>query len=183
MITAPAPFLFWFSVHPWRESWRWIGVWPTMGLHFLLMAVTAFSLFAVRDRLLGADFGFRPLFLLTAIPMILLALWLARIGKRVFGARLITGAAEILGEKDAFVTDGIYAFIRHPRYLELMLFYWAAALISNYFGAWLAAAGVLLATQVLVRLEERELRERFGPAWEEYAARTPRFLPKRKSEE
>jgi protein-S-isoprenylcysteine O-methyltransferase Ste14 len=31
-----------------------------------------------------------------------------------------------------------------------------------------------------VRLEERELRDRFGAEWEAYARRVPRFLPRRR---
>jgi len=30
----------------------------------------------------------------------------------------------------------------------------------------------------IVRLEERELRERFGTAYEEYCRQVPRFVPK-----
>ncbi len=68
--------------------------------------------------------------------------------------------------------------MRHPRY---------AGMILSVTGAWLlvgtpALAAVLLAwlgmVLAIVQLEERELRKRLGAAYEEYARRVPRFLPR-----
>lgn len=78
------------------------------------------------------------------------------------------------------VTGGAYARIRHPMYASLWL--WAIAqplLLHN----WIAGVLVIPAGAALyfVRTprEEAMMRDRFGSAWDTYAARTGRLLPKR----
>jgi protein-S-isoprenylcysteine O-methyltransferase Ste14 len=44
---------------------------------------------------------------------------------------------------------------------------------------WTATAVWLLLTLVAIELEEREMRARFGAAYEAYCRRVPRFLPLR----
>jgi protein-S-isoprenylcysteine O-methyltransferase Ste14 len=54
----------------------------------------------------------------------------------------------------------------------------AYALFANYLGAYIVVVLSLPLIHFVVRLEERELRERFGTAYEEYYRRVPRFVPK-----
>lgn len=78
---------------------------------------------------------------------------------------------------DAYlVTDGVYAYVRHPIYLGLMLtsFGWAAAMDSL---AALVMAVILTVFLVLKsQREEAWLRQRY-PEYVSYAARTRRFVP------
>ncbi len=80
--------------------------------------------------------------------------------------------------KGALVTDGIYARVRHPQYLGLIivvvgfLIQWPT-LITLIMAPLLFAAYVRLADR-----EERDLRLRYGHLYAEYAARVPRFLPR-----
>ena len=53
-------------------------------------------------------------------------------------------------------------------YLDRTLFFWCFL--------WVLMDSIYLPK---VESEERQLREKFGPAYEEYAARVPRFFPKR----
>lgn len=75
------------------------------------------------------------------------------------------------------VTDGIYAVIRHPSYLGLLVnaVGWALAFRSGV-GLLLAA---LLVPPLLARIgaEERMLRSQFGAAYDAYRARTARLIP------
>jgi len=82
----------------------------------------------------------------------------------------------ILPQARALVVKGPYRFVRHPLYLSetitslgLMLQYWQpwAALIA------LAATAILF---LRMHYEERVLATQF-PAYRDYAARTPRFIP------
>ena len=54
------------------------------------------------------------------------------------------------------------------------------ALFANYLGLYLITALTMAALYLIVLLEERELRERFGPAYADYSARVPRFIPRRR---
>ena len=84
-----------------------------------------------------------------------------------------------LRESHTLVTTGIYRSVRHPMYAAYWL--WTAAqalLLAN----WIAGlAGILaFALHFFMRVghEERMLRERFGDAYRDYAARTSRIIPR-----
>ena len=93
--------------------------------------------------------------------------------------RTLIGVPELTaGESGELLTTGIYARIRHPRYVQLLLALSAYALFANYSGAYIMAALFWAQIYVVVLLEEAELRDRFGEAYVSYAARTPRFVPR-----
>ncbi|ACU53637.1 isoprenylcysteine carboxyl methyltransferase [Acidimicrobium ferrooxidans DSM 10331] len=81
---------------------------------------------------------------------------------------------------EALVSSGPYRFTRNPIYLGMLSAQAGAAFItarpSLVFGA--LVAGVFLDQFVIAR-EERELAERFGDAYAEVVARTPRWLVRR----
>ena len=52
---------------------------------------------------------------------------------------------------------------------------------ANYSGAWVLYALAFPAIHLVVLLEERELRERFGAEYEDYCRRVPRYLPRGQS--
>jgi protein-S-isoprenylcysteine O-methyltransferase Ste14 len=77
----------------------------------------------------------------------------------------------------ALITDGPFAKSRNPIYLGNTLLVAGAGLLFGL--GWLlpAALAAAFATQKLaIEREERHLAARFGQAWADYAARTPRWL-------
>jgi len=77
----------------------------------------------------------------------------------------------------ALITRGPFAWSRNPIYVANTLLVAGAGLMFGI--AWLllaALAGALLTQKLAIEREERHLAARFGAAWEEYAARTPRWL-------
>lgn len=78
----------------------------------------------------------------------------------------------------ALNTTGMYSIVRHPLYLGNLIINTAVAL---YFRTWWLVAIVLLAFVLyyerIMLAEEAFLRERFGPAFEEWAGRVPAILP------
>lgn len=76
------------------------------------------------------------------------------------------------------VTHGPYRFIRHPLYVNGALAFVAVSLMSRswWFAALMVPTLALLSRRT--RTEEANLAARFGRAWDEYAARTGRFVPR-----
>jgi protein-S-isoprenylcysteine O-methyltransferase Ste14 len=81
-------------------------------------------------------------------------------------------------EGHTLVTRGVYARVRHPMYLGLLLFAVGQALVLPN---WLAGPSYLVMTLLLIAArtgpEERMMRDRFGAEWDAYSARTKRLIP------
>jgi protein-S-isoprenylcysteine O-methyltransferase Ste14 len=80
---------------------------------------------------------------------------------------------------DRLATSGPYARVRHPQYDGFLL------VMTGFLLQWptiptLIMFPVLVAVYSrLARSEEREVAQRFGDEWKDYAAHTPAFLPRR----
>ena len=77
----------------------------------------------------------------------------------------------------ALVTDGPYRFIRHPRYLGILVFSAGIALAFRSALGLALAAATLLVLLWRIRDEEALMRREFGPAWEVYRRRSWRLVP------
>jgi protein-S-isoprenylcysteine O-methyltransferase Ste14 len=75
------------------------------------------------------------------------------------------------------VTDGLYRYLRHPRYLSIIIFLMGISLV---FRSWLALILVAALTMVLIwriRDEEALLHQTFGTDWDAYSQRSWRLIP------
>lgn len=103
---------------------------------------------------------------------ILLQVWMfVHLGRQV--------TPTVIVRKDAqLVTTGPYRFIRHPLYTFGCMFVLGLCLLSDN---WLLLFFIAIALPLLLMrtpIEERKLRRRFGKDWDDYAARTGRYLPR-----
>jgi protein-S-isoprenylcysteine O-methyltransferase Ste14 len=76
------------------------------------------------------------------------------------------------------ITAGPYRYVRHPIYSGLLVGFLGSALA---WGQWRGLLAFVIATYALWRkwrMEERFMRETFGAAYSEYAARTPAVVPR-----
>lgn len=64
------------------------------------------------------------------------------------------------------------------RQILLILRLFGVALFANYFEIYLLAAVMTPLINVLAGFEEKELIERYGKVYQEYASQTPRFIPR-----
>lgn len=172
--------LLWLAIHPFSDFWRTLGGKGT----FLILAVPVLAwitgVWLLRGYLMGFDCGVNGATMALGVISFTAALWLRRERMRQLGPTKISGFAEISRERypGALLTDGIYGRIRHPRYIEMLLLALGYSLIANYSGPYIAWWISLPVLYLVVILEERELLQRFGPAYEEYCRRVPRFIPR-----
>lgn len=88
------------------------------------------------------------------------------------------GWAKIYKGKGGLVTDGIYAYLRHPQYLGLYL------IILGFLIQWPTLVTLLMSPvlfYVYYRLalrEESDLEKEFGEAYLDYRKKTPGFIPR-----
>lgn len=178
VVSMPPALLWWFLVHPFIGFWRRLGARTSLAAVAGSMIALMVGLVFFREPLVGRSLG-------TSWPLVGLAVVLAAgaatLGirrKRHLTTRILSGVPELEGDAGNLLTEGPYAVIRHPRYVEVMLAVLAYAAFANHVGSWVLAALTVPVLHAVVLLEERELKARFGAAWDDYAARVPRWVPR-----
>ncbi len=172
----PVP-LYWFVVHPqvgfWRQHVRAgyiTGLTVAWGLGGAFLARFHSALFAHKAAPAWA--------IVAGVALIAFDPYIFMRAHRDLGTSRLVGEAEMMGRGELERT-GIYSRMRHPRYLGMMAAILGACLLAATPALWLVAAAWWLLAMLAILLEEREMRRRFGPAFEEYSRRVPRFLPLR----
>jgi len=180
LVILPPLLLFWPLIHPFVSFWRKVGPVWTYSLIGGLMAGGITGLFLVRKPLLSVEFGTNfPLILIGAL-FLAVSVWLGLILQRHITTRTILGLPELAMDHHPgrLIREGLYTRVRHPRYLQVAMALLGYALIVNYLAIYIAVALWLPGIYVIVVLEEKELRDRFGGAYEEYCQKVPRFIPR-----
>jgi len=178
VVSMPPAIVWWLILHP------FVGFWRRMGARRALVGVTVLSvalllaLVPLRNALLGRDLGTCWPLVGVAAAGIVAAGVLAAQRRRYLTFRILSGLPELEGRADLLLTEGPYARVRHPRYLEVVIAALAYACFANYVGAYIVAFLTLPLLHVVVVLEERELARRFGASWERYRAAVPRWVPR-----
>ncbi|MFQ5527313.1 MAG: methyltransferase family protein [Thermoanaerobaculia bacterium] len=180
LLSWPPGLLLWFAIHPFARFWRKVGPGWTYGILAAPSLLLATVVWRFRHRLLSVDLG-------TSYPLIGLAVVTA-VGAGILAVkrrkyltfRILAGVPELArgDDRGVLLRDGIYGVIRHPRYIEALLGVATYALFSNYLGLYVLLLLSLPALYLVVLLEERELRDRFGADYESYCRKVPRFLPR-----
>jgi protein-S-isoprenylcysteine O-methyltransferase Ste14 len=181
VISLPPAILYWFIIHPFIGFWRRVGLMTTYVFLIVFYLGSMVGLFLIRGALLGRDFGSSLPLAIVALPLFVVAILISRKRKKHLTFRLLAGVPEIAPGKHGtgLLREGIYSRIRHPRYVEFSLALVAYALFANFEGLYWMTAATLVLLYVIVLIEERELRERFGQEYVEYSAQVPRFIPRR----
>ncbi len=180
LATIPWAIAFWYLVHPLVGLWRRVGPTRTYALLGALLAAWIAATWQWREPLLAVVYGTGPAWWGAAGICYALALSIETSCRRHLSWRVLVGLPELRPQPGCtrLLQEGIYARLRHPRYLAVSFALLALALFCNYLATWLLLGLWLLALPGLVVLEERELVERFGEPYVQYARRVPRFLPR-----
>ena len=176
----PPALLLWAAIHPFAALWRQLGAFWTYAILGLPVVGYVVGVWLFRKTLVVLDLGTNVFTMILAVIAFGTAVLLKRQVVRQLKFAKLAGIPELSKEKypGKLLTEGIYGRLRNPRYIEALLWVMAYALFANYLGAYIVVALSLPLIYFVVRLEERELRERFGTAYEEYCRRVPRFVPK-----
>jgi protein-S-isoprenylcysteine O-methyltransferase Ste14 len=173
-LQLPIP-LFWFVFHPQVRFWRrHVTAGYLLGVLLAWVPVTV-ALIHFRSDLFRPDFppGWR---IVSGLALLVFEGWIFWRVKRDLGAARMVGKVELFGGGEV-ISKGIYARIRHPRYVGSFFAILGACLLAGKRAMWVAAGVWLLLILIAIAFDERELRARFGLAYEEYCRRVPRFLP------
>lgn len=179
LIGVPAGLLMWLVIHPFTKPLRHVGlVWA-----YLIVAVPLTLLIGTilwfRDMILVTDYGANYLLMALSVAPFALATAIYASYRKYLALPIQVGIPELTGgQKGVLLTEGIYGRIRHPRYVESILWILGYALFTNYLALYLVFLLALPVMHTVVLLEEKELKERFGRDYEEYCRRVPRYIPK-----
>lgn len=170
----PIP-LYWFVLHPAKDFWRTRGYFVYIAALALSWLPVSILLVVYHRELLRSNWpaAWRSI---VGLALIALEMWIFLRVKRDLGGARLVGAAE-LSSGGQIERAGIYARIRHPRYVGSLLALIGACLIGGTRATWIVVAIWTILTIVAVGMEERELQTRFGDSYREYCRRVPRFIP------
>ena len=184
VISIPGAIAYWFVVHPLAKLLRGLGTRLAMALVLGLFGATIPLLFLVRDQLLIRDLGFEPILFAIGVPFYLAAFVGQLLTRRQLSNKIMIGVPELSeGDPGQLLTEGVFAWTRNPRYLVIWSALFGMALMTNYLGTWVQALLSFPALYLVVLLEEKELRQRFGEPYLDYCRSVPRFFPRRPATE
>jgi protein-S-isoprenylcysteine O-methyltransferase Ste14 len=182
MVCVMPPFVpAWIALQIWTPFWRRLGPARTYAIFVPALVAMAGLLASLRGPIMAVSFGVQPGLLVLAALLWVWACVLAVARWRQLGSATVVGLTELRAtptDPGKLITEGIYTHIRHPRYVELGLAMLAIACFCNYLAMWVEAVGFWPSIYVVVLLEERELRQRFGESYVDYCRRVPRFIPR-----
>ena len=179
LATFPAAVLFWLLIHPFARFWRRLGPAVAYTVVAIICLSVAYLIFSFRQPMLAVRWPFS--WWLVALGLVLYgpAIWLEVSCKRQLKLRTLLGGPELAQEPGRVLSGGIYGRLRHPRYLAIILGAAAWACFLNYPAIWALAIAVVPGFFLVILLEERELKDRFGGEYERYMLAVPnRLLPR-----
>ena len=181
VVMFPPAFASWFFIHPFIGFWRRVGPGLTLMIWFSAILAGFYGLFNVRGSLLAVDYGTQWMLVGLGVVLYVLGSVVEKKCRRYLTLRTLVGIPELKAtdeEPGKLLNEGIYARVRHPRYLGVMLGGTGLACIANYQAAWMVMAALVPVTYLLTVIEEKELRVRFGEKYARYDEQVPRIIPR-----
>lgn len=176
----PPAVVYWFLIHPFARYWRRLGKWTSVAILTAVFLSEVVVLYVVRDRFLVSELGTHGLLWAAALVSYGISIALELSCRRQLKFYTLAGLPELDREQAGrkLLDEGIYARIRHPRYVSVMFGMLAMALFANYVTIWVLLPLTAVSIYVVALLEERELVDSLGSAYEEYRRRVPMFVPR-----
>jgi protein-S-isoprenylcysteine O-methyltransferase Ste14 len=143
--------------------------------------VGCYGIFRFRDTLLAMEFGRSGVLMALGIGLYALAMVVEAKCRRYLSLHTLLGVPELKAAEEGpgnLLQEGIYARVRHPRYLGVMLGGAGVACGANYLAPYVLMVALVPVVYALTVIEEIELRQRFGQAYERYQDAVPRLIPR-----
>lgn len=156
-----------------ERSGAWLFRWRSY-LPGLLFAVVVLGM---RDFAYPAETADHVAWALWCLPIAVLGLFIRShaVGHAALGT---SGRVTCKQEADDLNTTGLYSIVRHPLYLGNYLMWLAPALLTATVWVPLVVTLVFwIYYERIMTAEEAFLRGKFGATFDEWAARTPAFVP------
>ena len=170
---------FWLIIHPRVNFWRgrmrspyrilipaWIAMWIALAIITLPW----------RRVLLYSD----PRTWIPAAALLVLSMYLYRAAKFGFTGAQLGGRPELETTEweQRLATEGIRSRIRHPVYLAHLCEMLGWSIGSGLAVCYGLTAFAIVTGAFMLRMEDRELEDRFGAAYREYRRRVPPLFPR-----
>jgi protein-S-isoprenylcysteine O-methyltransferase Ste14 len=169
---------FWLLIHPRVEYWRsiqrspyqfLIPVWVTMWIALALITVPWRHI-----SIYKTGWTWIP-----AAILFLIGLWLYKSSGKHFSGAQLSGTAELIpahGDQ-RLVISGIRNRIRHPVYLGHLCEMLAWTIGTGLAVAYALSAFAAITGVIMIRMEDKELEQRFGEEYRRYRSQVPALIP------
>lgn len=183
LVSIPPAVLYWFIIHPFVDVWRRVGKPTTYTMLFVVFVACGYALWLARGPLLAVDYGTNPWLWAPGLAFYLGAVAIQTKIRRQLTFKVLAGVPELdaSGKGGVLLDTGLYARVRHPRYLAVTLGQIAWAFFTNYLAMYALIPIIALGLAAVAWFEERELEARFGQAYAEYRRRVPMIIPRLRS--
>lgn len=169
---------FWLIIHPVPEYWRkhaspYRVILPSW---LMMIAAAAAATWRWRSvRLYDAPWTWTLFFLFAASAIVFY-----RGSRKHISGQQIMGRAEVQPEKheQKLVTTGMHGRVRHPLYVGHLLMMTGWSVGSGLAACYVLTVFAVVTGVVMIRLEEKELEQRFGEVYREYKKNVPALVPR-----
>lgn len=181
VLAYPGLIVFWVILHGRIDHWRRVGARKAYATAFAPWPFLTVLLALESDRLFAARWMMPSAVIVVGFVALGWALLTGYQASRIIPHRTLIGLAEIEPARNpqAMLATGIYTRTRNPVYFTHFLVILYSSMTSGYVASWALVLSVLAGDALMIRLEERELKARYGAEFERYMRAVPRFVPRR----
>lgn len=177
IVIMPVVITFWVVIHGGSKVWRKRSPEMAYSVAGFFIVIAILLAISFRSELMGRDLGFNLLFFIVGALIYISSFVLWRPVKRHLDFKTFAGVPEITNTRIELIQDGPFSIVRHPRYLMVAIGVAGWCLMSHYAGVYLVGILSIVGLFLVVRLEEKDLLERFGDDYRAYQKRVPQMVP------
>ena len=177
VLFAPIPWII-IAIHILIKSRRWSSI--TSKLLLILVSLSiwislGYWLFNKNEFLFVNRYDSTALQIIGVI-VLLGATAIEFLTHKALSTRRIFGSSEFKQSKDKLITQGIYKYARHPRYIEHPMWALGLGLTFGYSSLLWFFIYLLIGFILVAYFEEQELIKRYGGEYLKYKKKTPAFF-------